>query len=172
MYTKKQAQTRHQLHNALLTLLETTRFDKITTQQLATAAGVTRSTFYRYYDDKYQLLEAVEEATITALVTMPAGPPNEVLLDQILMGYQAQFQALHALLGPNGDPAFATRLERRVHALFYPEAAAPVETVMMQVATTAMWLRLLQYWVFHSTTTPVSAVKAVTAKLMQLTKQW
>ena len=166
MYERKQRQTQGQLHTALVDLLETTRLEKITINQVVQAAGVTRTTFYRYYDDKYELLTAIEEQTIAALVTMPVNQSLEVALDQILANYRANFKTLHALLGPNGDPAFATRLERRVNELFYPQAAASVETAMIQVATTAMWLRVLSYWVFHEQTTPVAAVKKVTQQIL------
>lgn len=167
MYARKQEQTKQQLHTALITLLATTRFEKITVNQLAQQAKVTRSTFYRYYDDKYDLLAAIEETTIKALVTMPAGQPLGDELDQVLINYQANFKTLHALLGANGDPAFTTRLEHRMNQLFYPDQPRNVETAMIQVATTAMWMRVLHYWVFHETTTPVVAVKKVTQDVLQ-----
>lgn len=44
------------LSQALFTLLETTPFEKITLTQLCEYSLVPRSTFYRYFEDKYDLL--------------------------------------------------------------------------------------------------------------------
>ena len=44
---------------ALIRLLQKETIDKISVTQICEEAGVNRSTFYNYFDDKYQLVEAV-----------------------------------------------------------------------------------------------------------------
>lgn len=45
------------LTNTLLTILQTNSFSKITVNDLCKVAGVSRSTFYVYFSDKFDLLE-------------------------------------------------------------------------------------------------------------------
>lgn len=47
----------HKLQAALAALLEEQPFDQITVRAICTTAAVHRSTFYRYYVDKYSLLQ-------------------------------------------------------------------------------------------------------------------
>jgi AcrR family transcriptional regulator len=51
--------TRDLLQQALVNLLETKEFDKISVQDITDVAGVNRATFYAHYPDKFALLECV-----------------------------------------------------------------------------------------------------------------
>jgi AcrR family transcriptional regulator len=51
--------TRDLLQQALVNLLETKEFDKISVQDITDQAGVNRATFYAHYPDKFALLECV-----------------------------------------------------------------------------------------------------------------
>lgn len=48
--------TRNDILNAFNSLIETTDFDKITVQMIAEKAGIGRTTFYRYFQDKYDVM--------------------------------------------------------------------------------------------------------------------
>lgn len=60
--------TRQLLHNALITLLETKDFSKISVQDIAEAATVNRVTFYDHYTDKFALLESMVESRFKELL--------------------------------------------------------------------------------------------------------
>lgn len=49
--------TLKQIDQALLTCLAEAPFEKITVEQLCRAALINRSTFYKYYTSKYDLME-------------------------------------------------------------------------------------------------------------------
>lgn len=51
--------TRSLLHDALLAMLEEKDFDHITVGDIATRAGVNRTTFYDHFEDKYALVNHV-----------------------------------------------------------------------------------------------------------------
>jgi len=51
--------TRDLLQQALVNLLETKEFDKLSVQDITDQAGVNRATFYAHYPDKFALLECV-----------------------------------------------------------------------------------------------------------------
>jgi len=48
--------TRENIQNQMIRLLETVPFEKITVNQLIEACRINRSTFYRNYEDKYDLI--------------------------------------------------------------------------------------------------------------------
>ncbi len=45
---------------AFFTLLEDFSFDQITVSQIIDTANINRSTFYRHYQDKYDILEKIQ----------------------------------------------------------------------------------------------------------------
>ena len=49
--------TKRDLRNALLGLLETNSFEKISVKDICDYAHINKMTFYRHYDDKYDLLQ-------------------------------------------------------------------------------------------------------------------
>ncbi len=61
--------TKHLLNEALLALMETTHFAKITVQDICRRAGINRVTFYKHYQDKYDLLADCYAHIIRTVVT-------------------------------------------------------------------------------------------------------
>ena len=59
MVTKKQARTRRDIITAMERLLSAEKFEVITINEICQEALITRSTFYRYFLDKYELTEAL-----------------------------------------------------------------------------------------------------------------
>jgi AcrR family transcriptional regulator len=55
--------TRELLQNALLELIQEEGFDNVTVQRITTRAGVNRATFYKHYEDKWDLLRSWITAT-------------------------------------------------------------------------------------------------------------
>lgn len=49
---------------SLFALLENNDFEKITVSQIIKKAGINRSTFYRHYVDKYEILDHIREHTV------------------------------------------------------------------------------------------------------------
>ena len=49
------------IRQALIALLKTKPFEKITVQDILDETPVTRSTFYKHYHDKYEILEKMQE---------------------------------------------------------------------------------------------------------------
>ncbi|MEY8441043.1 TetR/AcrR family transcriptional regulator [Lactobacillaceae bacterium 24-114] len=54
--------------NALLTLLESNSFERLTVDQICKEALLHRSSFYRYFRDKYDLLEQTLNAQLNQLI--------------------------------------------------------------------------------------------------------
>lgn len=58
------------IKQALITLLKTKPFEKITVQDILDETPVTRSTFYKHYHDKYEIAEKMQAEFIDSLHTM------------------------------------------------------------------------------------------------------
>ncbi len=60
--------TRQLLQQALVELLHTREFDKLSVQEITDAAGLNRATFYAHYPDKFALLECMVAGRFHALI--------------------------------------------------------------------------------------------------------
>lgn len=117
--------TRAHINEAFVELVEERGIDGFTVADIADRAGINRSTFYSHYKDKDDLLRTFEdefladlsdiEAKIANITTEELGlafmdvQPLAVLVE--LFEYLgAHREALHALLGPNGDMRFERKL--------------------------------------------------------------
>lgn len=65
------------LQDALIELTEERGFESVTVGEIAKRATVNRATFYRHYQDKYDLLEQIFQDAIGQF-TSDLGPPGEV----------------------------------------------------------------------------------------------
>ena len=123
--------TRQLLQQALIDLTVEMGFAPITVRDITQRAKVNRSTFYRYYLDKYDLLNqymaAVQSATSeAALLAEKARPsaPEKVPPGLLVLVKQVQANAAfyRVMLGRNGDPAFVESVrqmsENRYRYLF------------------------------------------------------
>lgn len=127
--------TRRLLQQALIELTVEMGFSAITVRDITRRAMVNRSTFYRYYLDKFDLLNQymamVQTATTdAALLAEKVGysPPEKVPPGLLVLVKQVQANAAfyRVMLGRNGDPTFIESLrqmsENRYRYLFsqYP----------------------------------------------------
>lgn len=137
MYSKKQAATKNQFETALLRLLAVKKLEAITVRDVTEAMHYDRSSFYRYYDDKYALLGAVEDRLIADIkahyreVTGLNGRVD-VTVDQLtaLLGVfdePTMARQMAVLLGPNGDRLFEVKLTKMFSAIFYGSTKSTVK---------------------------------------------
>ncbi|PNZ70093.1 TetR/AcrR family transcriptional regulator [Staphylococcus croceilyticus] len=68
-YSRKTQLTQRLLKEALIKLLQHKNFEEVTINEIAEEAYVTRSTFYRYYEDKYELLSDIEDEILNYIKT-------------------------------------------------------------------------------------------------------
>lgn len=69
--------------NALMVLLETNSFDHLTVDQICKEALLHRSSFYRYFNDKYDLLEQTLKAQVVRIVDN--GNSEDDIVKQVVM---------------------------------------------------------------------------------------
>ncbi|WP_054712415.1 TetR/AcrR family transcriptional regulator [Bacillus sp. JCM 19041] len=124
--------TREAIRTALAELIEEKGFELITVKNLTTRAQINRGTFYAHYQDKYDLLHTCQEEIINGLAEVASPNIAHVMnhLDkdsQKIIPYVTNvFQYLHkhklflkALLGPNGDLSFQSKLRSVMYNKIY-----------------------------------------------------
>lgn len=70
MADNRRKQTKRQIENALARLLLQENFNKITTQQIAQEAGISRGGFYNHFHDKYDLVDQYQKRIFFYLDTL------------------------------------------------------------------------------------------------------
>lgn len=110
-----------------LSLLREKPYDKISVKELTVRCSIARTTFYRFFEDSYDLLERLERYLLDELVlyrtlmsvnadaeeTALAGKPYESIEHFFATGVRLR-TLLRPIVGENGDPYFKDRLARRL----------------------------------------------------------
>ena len=157
-YTNKTDYTNQLLQDALLNLMAIKPFEKITINNIADEAHVNRSTFYRYYDDKYQLLDRIEDNLIEQINLMrnQANPlqssHSQALLQTEVSFFNQYFKELQILLGRNGDQYFETKLTQgfneRFETLTHHQDNPRAMMIRQVIVATSM--TVLKFWLFNA----------------------
>lgn len=124
----KQETMRH-IRSVFMDLYAAGGIDGITVNGLCKACGIAKSTFYLYYEDKYQVLEAVEDDVLTQLRDVCDGlrscdfrkSNNQELLKEtqgIARCLTENGDTLRALMGKYGDPRFSYKWKKNITEAF------------------------------------------------------
>ncbi|GAA2587750.1 TetR family transcriptional regulator [Actinomadura fulvescens] len=115
----QRARTRRLIRQAFIELVEEKGFGDVTVGDIAGRALINRATFYRYYQDKYALVEEIFQDVISELPS-GLGPAGRLSVQDRIAGWAQLFDHVDrhhrlyaALLGRRGDPWFAARLRER-----------------------------------------------------------
>lgn len=94
--------------NALLTLLETNSFDHLTVDQICNEALLHRSSFYRYFNDKYDLLEQTMDAQISQIAD--SGESEEDVVKQFVLYIDGHKDMIRHLASSNSHSSLYTEM--------------------------------------------------------------
>jgi AcrR family transcriptional regulator len=116
--------THHFLQEAMIELVTEKGFDAITVGEITERAMINRATFYRHYQDKYDLVARIFEETTTQLVenmkpfrkdTRQSGMENPPEIWIQFFEHIAEYARLYrAMLGKNGSSWFAARMREHI----------------------------------------------------------
>lgn len=129
----KRERTRESIIDAYIELLADKPYDKISVSAVCKQAGIVRSTFYVYFSDIYEVIQAVEDGVLQDLNALQLEAQKHKDEDEnrvctewgfpILppFGFEEWFdvceehtRVMKAMLGPNGDPYFESKLRRQL----------------------------------------------------------
>ena len=171
MYEKKRKKTEKQIEDSLLQLMKEQTFETISIRQLIDLAEVNRSTFYRHYLDKYDLLEKIENRLLDDLQAYY----QEALDSSCLFKLEKEFKVedyihdkqnlfhffepyledLAILLGPNGSSTSSWRLQEVLREIFSQSISLgdplleEVEADLLLNHQAASFMGTLTYWLAH-----------------------
>lgn len=125
--TRKRKQTRQSLKNALIDLCEKKTYYDITIWDICNQAGTYRSTFYRYYDSKDEVLREIEHEYIAetqSLIDTIRDFSSDATQEQLQkyreeltadMKYHLEHEKICSfLLSPAGDLAFRQQMQESI----------------------------------------------------------
>lgn len=146
-------------------------FETISIRQLIDLAEVNRSTFYRHYLDKYDLLEKIENRLLDDLQAYYQEALDSACLFKLEKDFKVEdyihekqnlfhffkpyLEDLAILLGPNGSPTSLLRLQEALREIFSKSislADAYIEEVEVDLLLNhqvASFMGTLTYWLTH-----------------------
>ncbi len=126
------------LQQALIELTVQKGFSAVTVSDITKLAGVNRATFYRHYEDKFDLLNHYARTVYELLDSMPdaglpmptdgSARPTAPALVAIIEHIRANARFYRVMLGPNGEPLFADEVRRYVKQRIWRSLPARLQT--------------------------------------------
>ena len=122
-------ETQKHIRSVFLNIYKEKGIEGITVNALCKEAGIVKSTFYSYFDDKYSVLESIEQELLSSLADVNSNLETVELM-QVLNGYPLQqasdtvdfilahLEEFQAIMGSHGDPSFENRWRRNIAASF------------------------------------------------------
>ncbi len=126
------------LRDALIDLIEERGFDSLTVGEITERALVSRATFYRLYQDKYDLVEQIYAEATQALLAAVSEPTTEhppkiwVRFFEHIAEYE---QLYRALLGRKGSPWFVLKMRASLVELVKQYEQVPFIQAVKRPAT-------------------------------------
>lgn len=169
------------IQNQLLEALKTTDIHNIHVNAIASAAGISRSTFYLYYDSVYAVLQDIEDEYFRGLQAANASfwyyplkkeyltEPHPVLLD-ILRYLQKNRNISATLRGPYGEIMFQTKCKKSLQQSLCPEPLMkvyfPVDTDLHIAYLIGGHIEVLHCWLADNCSTPAEEMAVKLYRLM------
>lgn len=151
----RKERTRQAIVKAMVACLETQPFNEITTTHLAKQAGISRSSFYTHYKDKYELIESYQQDLFHQLEYIfdrYSQSREQVFLE--IFEYLYREDLLSALLSHNGTQEIQHFLINKVRLListdlkdFFQEPASAMEEEYRSIYFSQAFFGILQAWI-------------------------
>ena len=118
-------QTIEDIRTAFIKLYEKSGINKLSIKEICEHAGISKPLFYRYFDDKYDVLESIErdllsdiaeinkDLTNTSLFSYRKGQPFPVFYETAVY-IKSKEKFFRPLLSSNGDPGFIFKWKRQI----------------------------------------------------------
>ncbi|BCN30198.1 TetR/AcrR family transcriptional regulator [Anaeromicropila herbilytica] len=120
--------TRQNIIDAFWQLYCKKTIEKITVKEVCQVAGYNRSTFYVYFKDVYEILEVIEENTVTAedfetsilkQVYQYHASQKHIIMYHLLQFFENNKKYLPVLLSENGDPKFRQKILKKLRPIVF-----------------------------------------------------
>lgn len=162
-YSNKTNRTKERITESLLTLMSKKSFNKISISQIAIEAEVNRSTVYRFFDDKYDIIEDREnkffEEIKNARGKIDIFSFKQRLdgegegLYKILRVIDSNRIFLKIIMGVNGEPSFSSRFrtfllkESQEQRSIIQELLPNINSELVEIYHISATFGIIQYWI-------------------------
>lgn len=179
---KRVIRTRSKLAKALIELSCEEGYEAVTVQSIAERAGINYRTFYRHYDSKDDLLQAVLHSTMADLYkVMPPPTPSELKDPNYEKIAREKWRKLYEIVAKNrklfrvllqSGPAALESVQTSVQAKAegfiadLPEGKVPDQLIAFHMITSS--LSLIQWWLEQDMPYPPEQMGDYTAQLIML----
>lgn len=161
-YTRKTNLTKRQLKQSLIYLLNKKNFEKITVNDIVDNALITRSTFYRYYEDKYELLSEIEDDLIEFIkedrkiilkTTDKAQIFSKEIIKKLFLSLENHRETMKGLLTNSGVLSFEAKLKKivadQISFIYKDTQQSNVKVVLSKEYLISIILTTFRYWATH-----------------------
>lgn len=153
---KRTTETKQALMDAFWELFCERKIEKITVKAITEKAGFNRSTFYEYFRDVYDVLEAIEDDILqehkNAMVRNLLETDAETAKKNTILFLEKNITRIAILLGPNGDPKFHIIVKKHIASFLQDYMDIDKDDVDVQL-TIALFsgavISLIQFWYQH-----------------------
>lgn len=171
VYIKKTTKTQKKFEDSLLQLMKLKKFETITVNDITELADVNRSTFYRHYLDKYELLEKIEDNILSEVInfhsTFISRLPNLTIdisfkiedyisVDNNFFNvFEKHLATMAILMGENGSITFQNKLNSTMLSIFEKTFSitslklTKIERDLLYNFQSSSFISILCYWTEH-----------------------
>lgn len=154
--SNKRQKTKMIIENAMVELLEHESFDQISTVKLTKTAGISRSSFYTHYKDKYDMVEHYQQKLFHKLEYIfekYAQDKRSAIIE--VFDFLTRESLLSVLLTENGTKEIQTFLRHKFQIMlaedlqerFSSKLLSQVEKEYSYVYLTNAFFRVCQMWI-------------------------
>jgi len=176
------------LNQALIELLKTTSYDKITVKSLTQKAGISRAAFYAQYEDKNQFVNSFVDYILSQQFCVSFGNlpaiPNRFSQGGFTSYYTRLFQHIEAnkemytlLMSEKGIPRFRSQFRKMAVAIWRYKHFEDLEHYLIKTPNIIKaeilveyvisgHIATIDYWLFQN---PQLSASEVTEHMMELT---
>jgi len=156
MESNKRKKTKMTIEQAMVQLLEEKSFEYVSTVELAKRAGISRSSFYTHYKDKYDLIERYQQGLFQKLeVIFEEYSKNKQEAILKVLDFLESEPLFSALLSENGTKEIQTFLRHKFQMMLHEElqerfsnkTLTQIEKEYSTVYLTHAFFGVLQMWI-------------------------
>lgn len=152
----RRANTKKAIQEAMVALLKIESFDDITTIKIAKEAGISRSSFYTHYKDKFELIDSCQQTLfnqVEYIFEKHEGNKEQAILE--IFEFLKRERLLSALISANGTREFQAFIVNKVRIFintdfqnrFGREEFSTVEKEYSSIYFSFAFFGLCQSWI-------------------------
>lgn len=177
------ARTIEDIKNSFIELYEKKGIDNVSVREICEHIGISRTIFYRYFEDKYQILQEIEEELLIATKSL-----NRELSHTSLEGYEygdvypilyntvnyiyEQRKYFKPILSDKGDPHFIFKWKKQIRDDARREIKNPIfKEIDPEISTelfAATCVGVYTYWFFEKPSLSVKQISEFISYLLHV----